>query len=169
MIEVILGLGSNLGRSRETLTQALNQIENLNEVFALKRSPFFQTAPISSIEQNDFLNLVCLFQTPCEDPFFLLAQLQEIERRLGKVPKPKDAPRKVDIDILLYGKSYIQSESLILPHPRMLERLFVLEPLYCLKEEILFPESKTHFQNLKLNSLLAGLRDRGNQFVKKIE
>lgn len=168
MTEVILGLGSNLGSSKEILTQALNQIENLNEVLFLKSSPFFQTAPISSIAQNDFLNLVCLVETTCSNPHLFLKQLQKIEKNLGKVPKPKEAPRRIDIDILLYGTSFIQSDDLIIPHPKMLERAFVLEPLSYLKKEILHPRTKTHFQKIQLKPLLSQINKDQKQFVKEL-
>ena len=98
--QVFVGLGSNLGDSREVLNAALDEIR----AFAshLTVSSLYRSSPVSPLPQPDFLNQVCRFKTSLK-PLELLAALQAIECKLGKKEKPKDAPRLIDLDILFYG------------------------------------------------------------------
>jgi 2-amino-4-hydroxy-6-hydroxymethyldihydropteridine diphosphokinase len=98
-------------------------------------SSFYDTTPVSPIPQPNFLNCTCAFETRLS-PETLLGALQEIETKLGKRPKKKNEPRPIDIDILLFGERFIDTPTLQVPHPALLERLFVLRPLSDLTETI---------------------------------
>lgn len=133
--QVYVGLGGNLGNTPLIFQEAITQLISHPKIFELRTSSLYQTSPISSIPQNDYINAVCTFQTtlhPCE----LLTILQNIEKSLGKVPKPKDAPRLIDLDILFFGEEVHSAPNLIIPHPRWFERLFVLIPLLDLTDII---------------------------------
>lgn len=135
--QVFLGLGSNLGDRLALLQAALKQIEALPNTSHFQASKIYETSPVSPIPQGPFLNAACSFLTDLS-PFELLSHLQQIETALGKTPKPKTAPRLIDIDILLFGQMKIDTPTLQIPHPHWQERLFVLRPLLDLTEEIFF-------------------------------
>lgn len=138
---VYLGLGGNSEHSILLLQEALNRIGALPRLQALECSRFYRTTPVSSISQNLFVNAVCCFRTLLT-PKALLTELQRIETHLGKVPKPKDSPRPIDIDILFYGSQSVKESDLEIPHPRWQERLFVLAPLSDLAHEIELPNNQ---------------------------
>jgi 2-amino-4-hydroxy-6-hydroxymethyldihydropteridine diphosphokinase len=133
---VYLGLGGNLGNVDQTFYQALKQLALIpgNDVAVI--SNFYQTQPVSDLPQPPYLNAVCRFRTSLL-PHELLYQLQGIQRHSGQLPKPKNAPRKIDLDILFYGNQVIETLDLEVPHPRWRERLFVLVPLADLIEIII--------------------------------
>src|SRR5262249_9696203 len=110
------------------IIQALQLLQIQPEIHDVQVSRFYQTTPVSSIVQNDFINAVCRFKTSLK-PLELLKILQTIELKLGKLPKPKDAPRCLDCDILFYGQEKVSTPELEIPHPHWRERLFVLKPL----------------------------------------
>jgi len=128
MKEVFLGLGGNIGAVTETLQKAEALIRALPHTQQVRFSRLYRTSPVSDILQNDYINCVCQLFTPLE-PKNLLRALQKIETQLGKVKKEKNAPRILDIDILLFGDEVMSHEELELPHPRWWDRLFVLIPL----------------------------------------
>lgn len=145
---VYLGLGSNLGNSKNILQKACQSINLLPNTTVLQFSSIYCTSPISSIPQRDYLNLTCSLTTTL-DPFTLFIYLEQIEQSLGKIPKPKDAPRKIDIDILYFGDRILDSERLIIPHPKIKERLFVLQPLLELTHKLLdIPNVKEYVTTL---------------------
>jgi 2-amino-4-hydroxy-6-hydroxymethyldihydropteridine diphosphokinase len=123
---VFLGLGSNLGDRRLNLQQAVHLLGETMKVERL--SSVYDTAPMLVVDQPRFLNLVCLVTTELS-PEELLLQVKSIERKLGRVAGPRFGPRLIDIDLLLYDELILESPSLTLPHPRMLQRAFVLLPL----------------------------------------
>lgn len=139
--QVYLGLGGNERESLTLIREALKQIERLDGVYALRYSRFYRTRPVSPIPQEKYINAVCCLKTAM-DAHTLLAHLQKIECALGKVSKPKEAPRPIDIDILFYGHEAINDDQLTVPHPRWQERLFVLAPLTDLTTEISLPNQK---------------------------
>lgn len=146
---VYLGIGSNLGNSRNILQKACKSITSLPNSTAFHFSSIYRTAPISSILQRDYLNLTCSLTTTL-DPFTLFSYLEQIEQNLGKIPKPKDAPRKIDIDILYFGDRLLYSQRLIIPHPKIKERLFVLQPLLELTNSLPdIPHLKSFIATLK--------------------
>jgi 2-amino-4-hydroxy-6-hydroxymethyldihydropteridine diphosphokinase len=120
------GLGANLGDARATLARA---IERLGERFgALTVAPLYRTEPVSRIPQGDFLNTVAVGRTD-ESAEVLHAFARRLERELGRRERPRDAPREIDLDLLFVGAEQRDSPELVLPHPRLRERRFVLTPL----------------------------------------
>lgn len=126
--DVFLSLGSNMGNREENLLEAVDAISALPKTQVLKLSHVYETEPVGYVEQDRFLNMAAAISTQLE-PFSLLERLQDIERSLKRERKIHWGPRTIDIDILLYGSMEICSETLKIPHPRMLERAFVLVPL----------------------------------------
>jgi len=130
-----LGLGANLGDPIQQLIDAREAIRRVPEIEALRCSSFYSSSPVGYDAQPDFINCVIELRTraaPCE----LLDHMQLIESKLGRerVIDNQNAPRLIDIDLLLYGDEQIDCERLIVPHPRMKTRLFVIEPLLELVE-----------------------------------
>lgn len=123
---VLLALGSNVGDRLQNLRAAVAQIGRVLDVERVSR--VYESAPVGYQEQPDFLNLVLRARTELE-PLALFARLQEIERGLGRERSFRNAPRTIDIDILSYDDCVLSSEQLTIPHPRMLERAFVILPL----------------------------------------
>lgn len=136
MSTVWLGLGTNLGDRGDNLTRALSAIRDLAEIEAI--STVYRSEPVGYRDQPDFWNLVVRVETPLT-PAELLAATQEIERRLGRRPSFRNAPRPIDIDLLLYDDEVIDSPELTIPHPRLTERAFVLRPLAELDHDLRHP------------------------------
>jgi 2-amino-4-hydroxy-6-hydroxymethyldihydropteridine diphosphokinase len=135
---VFLSLGSNLGESANTIHSALRAIEALPQVYDFIASSLYRTAPVSPLPQPDFLNAACSLRTHLTLEA-LFAFLNMIEEHLGKIPKPKEAPRPIDIDIVLFGLHFLETPELCIPHPCWRERFFVLMPLAELTDTIVYP------------------------------
>ena len=138
-VTAYLGLGSNLGDREENLRKALSLLRDVGEITAL--SSVYQTEPWGYAEQPSFLNLVCGFRTSLSPPE-LLALVQEVERRLGRVRTIRYGPRTIDVDILLYGDRIVDTPDLQIPHPRIPERAFVLAPFAEIAPDIEHPTLK---------------------------
>jgi 2-amino-4-hydroxy-6-hydroxymethyldihydropteridine diphosphokinase len=123
---VYLGIGSNIGDREDNLRYAVRLLAE--RVNIEKLSPFYDTAPVGNLDQTRFLNAVCKGRTTLP-PQDLLAFLKEIEQRMGRITAPSSSPRPIDIDILFYGNLTINTAVLTIPHPRLMERVFVLAPL----------------------------------------
>lgn len=123
-----ISIGSNIGDRLHHLTDAVRALHEHKEVTVTVVSSVYETTPVGFIDQADFLNLVVKVETTLS-AHDLLASCQEIEKGLGRVREVRWGPRTVDLDILLYNNDNIESENLIVPHPRMGERAFVLVPL----------------------------------------
>ena len=138
MTVAFVGLGSNLGEPVVQVQGAFAELDGLPRSRVLKRSSLYRSAPVGYAKQPDFINAVVQLETslPAEQ---LLAELQEIEARHGRARSLANAPRTLDLDILLYGDSVLSSEKLTVPHPRMHERAFVLEPLVEIAEGACIP------------------------------
>ena len=124
---VFLGLGSNLGERDVNIREALASLEAYG-VRIVKVSKMIETDPVGGPPQGLFLNAAAKVDTALL-PQELLAAIHKVEASLGRVRAVKDGPRTIDIDILLYGDQKINFPELIVPHPRMWERDFVLRPL----------------------------------------
>ncbi|HEY4084700.1 MAG TPA: 2-amino-4-hydroxy-6-hydroxymethyldihydropteridine diphosphokinase [Bryobacteraceae bacterium] len=122
-----LALGSNLGDREARLREAREQL-NAPDLKLLRASSLYETAPMGLADQPWFLNQVAEFETSLL-PLQLLHRIHSIENELGRVRTIVNGPRTVDIDIVLYGDTILQSAELEIPHPRYRERRFVLEPL----------------------------------------
>jgi 2-amino-4-hydroxy-6-hydroxymethyldihydropteridine diphosphokinase len=124
---VYIGLGSNMGDRELLLRHALEKLEE-PDIHLLRTSSLYETEPIGLQEQAWFLNLVAEFETTLF-PRQLLHRAQRVERELGRKRSVVNGPRTLDIDILLYGQTVMESDELTIPHPRYAERRFVLAPL----------------------------------------
>lgn len=132
-----IGLGANLGDTRTTLEHALRALVRLPGARLRAVSPFYRTKPVGGIDQPDFLNAVAALEVPAgPDPetgaAALLAALKQIEHALGRQPRERWGPRELDLDLLLFGDHRIERREepwLVVPHPEMANRLFVLAPL----------------------------------------
>lgn len=136
---VYLGLGGNIGDTQAVFARALEQLAATPGITHLRLSPLYVTAPHNAPPQPDFINAVCTFETTLPIPE-LIAVTQTIERKLGKQPKPKNQPRILDIDILLFGSEHYQTADWQIPHAHWRERPFVLVPLQDLVSEVFIPE-----------------------------
>ena len=123
-----IGIGANLDDPESGVRRAINSLSRLPDVKLITCSSLYRTAPVGYLDQPDFVNAVAELETALE-PQALLAQLHLIERQFGRKRTWRNAPRTIDLDLLLYGDRHMQSEDLTLPHPRMAERAFVLVPL----------------------------------------
>lgn len=130
-----VALGGNLGDVEGIFQKALDHLKKLPEVSNLEASHFYWNPAVSPIAQPDFLNGVCRFNWG-KGALELLEALQSIQFTLGQLPKPKEAPRLIDLDLLFLGDLEMRTGELELPHPRWKERLFVLNPLSDLTETI---------------------------------
>lgn len=124
--EIALALGSNLGDRQQNLDDALAALAVCVEV--AKRSPLYETAPQYVEDQPEFLNMAATGHTALS-PAALLDEVKRIETALGRRPSVRFGPRLIDIDIIFFGDTVLDSERLTLPHPRLRERSFVLKPL----------------------------------------
>lgn len=136
MVTSWLGLGTNMGSREENLALALAALREVGTIEAV--SSVYESEPVGYREQPDFWNVVVRVRTALP-PEALLAAMQEIEHRLGRRRSFPNAPRPIDIDLLLYGSEVHESERLIIPHPRLTERAFVLRPLLELDPELRHP------------------------------
>jgi len=126
---VYLGLGANIGQPLEQLSRALTALEADERLEILKISSIYQTEPRYFTAQPDFLNLVAEVRTDFE-PIELLDYCKQLEKQLGRQPNlQRNAPREIDIDILYFANQIIHMTNLIIPHPSLTERRFVLAPL----------------------------------------
>jgi 2-amino-4-hydroxy-6-hydroxymethyldihydropteridine diphosphokinase len=124
--EIYLGLGGNLGDPAATFQQALKLIGEFAEV--TKVSKLYKSKPYGFADQPDFYNAAAQLASDLP-PFDLLAQLQEVEKKMGKKVVRENGPRVIDLDLLVYGEEILDLPELILPHPGILDRDFVLKPL----------------------------------------
>ena len=141
MIEPVtayLGLGSNLGNRQDNLDRAL---ELLSQRFRVEKvSSVYDSEPVGNTEQPHFLNLVCQVHTKL-NPTELLTLVKGIESKLGRISSKPNTPRPIDIDILFYGDQVIETSELVIPHPRLAERAFVLIPLDEIAPDLVHPVS----------------------------
>jgi 2-amino-4-hydroxy-6-hydroxymethyldihydropteridine diphosphokinase len=124
---VFLALGSNLGDKKRNLTLAIKKLGERG-IKKIACSSFHDTEPVGGVPQDRFLNAVIQVETK-QDPPQLLKTIKAIEKEMGRRPSVRNGPRLIDIDILLYGDIILETTDLTIPHPRMFERNFVLQPL----------------------------------------
>ncbi len=136
MTLAVLSLGSNLGESLKILKDAVSDIKDINGISNFKMSPFYRTKPVGYLDQDDFINLACSFETSLE-PLDILHKMQALEQKYKRVRLFRNGPRTLDIDLIIYGDEIINTEELIVPHPRMHERAFVLAPLRDIEPDLI--------------------------------
>ena len=139
MTDVFVGLGSNLGNRVALLSQAIGAMADLPETHVVDYSHAYESKPWGVEDQPLFVNAVAWLRTDLRADQ-LLEQLQEIETRLGRTHEKENGPRTMDLDILLFGEEESQTDDLVIPHPRMAERDFVITPLLEIAPDVLWPE-----------------------------
>jgi 2-amino-4-hydroxy-6-hydroxymethyldihydropteridine diphosphokinase len=132
-----VGIGSNIGDAQDHVQQALQRLDRLPHTQLSAQSSLFRTAPVDAAG-DDYINAVARLDTQLE-PVALLAGLQAIEQDFGRERPYRNAPRTLDLDLLLYGDAIIDSSALTVPHPRMAQRAFVLIPLMEIDASITIP------------------------------
>lgn len=145
-----LGLGSNLGNKRKNLAQALGLLAQ-DGVRILHASSLYRTQPVDHTEQPWFYNQV-IEVSSCLDPYDLLRLIKGIEKRMGRKPTRPSGPRPIDIDILLAENWVIQTNRLVIPHPRMQRRNFVLVPFKEISPGTTHPVLKKKISELRKKS-----------------
>ena len=123
-----IGIGANLGSPAETCRTAVGMLGEIPGVRLLRSSSLYRTEPVGPKDQEWFINAVAEIRTSLP-PGLLLKALKEIERRMGRTEGAKWGPRVIDLDILLYGQEVIREGDLVIPHPELHRRRFVLVPL----------------------------------------
>ena len=138
MTLAFVGVGSNLGEPARQIEQALAELDGLPHSRVVRRSSLYRSAPLGYAAQPDFVNAVAQLETgmPAQR---LLGELQAIESRHGRQRSFANAPRTLDLDVLLYGDLVMKTDTLEIPHPRMHERAFVLKPLLEISPEVAIP------------------------------
>ena len=149
-----LALGTNLGNRPVNLRMALEALPPQMRV--LTKSPVYETPPWGFEEQPAFLNQVAKVETYL-DPEPLLRHLKRLETALGRVPSFKNGPRLIDLDILFYDDLVIDSPPLVIPHPRLHERAFVLVPLNDIAPDLEHPEFRKTVRELLAACETAGI------------
>ena len=158
--EAFVGLGANLENPSQQVRQAVSELDAIEHTRVLVASSLYRSAPVGYADQPDFINAVAKLQTRLS-PRELLDALHVIEDRHGRRRSVRNAPRTLDLDLLLYGMLVVHEEGLTLPHPRMHERAFVLLPL----AEIA-PDTPVPGRAAPLSQLLAQLDRSG---VEKLD
>lgn len=128
MVTCYIGIGSNLGDRRKFIDGAVLELKKAKDINVNKISSIYETEPVSDIPQGKFLNGVLEIETSLR-PAALLEALNKIEKKLGRIRIEKNGPRTIDLDILYYGDEVVNEKGLVIPHPRISEREFVLKGL----------------------------------------
>lgn len=123
-----IGLGTNLGDRENHLTEAIQLLQQPKSIWITNSSNIYETDPVGYTDQGAFLNMVVEVTTTLS-PHALFEQMMHVEQELGRKRDIRWGPRTIDLDLLLFGDLQINDEQLIVPHPRMHERAFVLVPL----------------------------------------
>jgi len=151
LVNVYAGLGANLGHARQSIDSAILALGKLPETLLVGRSSFYQSAPFQA-DGPDYTNAVVHLRTRL-NAIDLLRAFQSVEDLAGRERPYHNAPRTLDIDLLLYGDGNIQSPELQVPHPRMRERAFVLLPLSELAPELVTTDELRGVQDQVVNRL----------------
>ena len=137
-VKAYVGLGANLGKSEAQVRRAITALQTLPDTRLLATSSLYRSAPVGVGEQPDFINAVAAIETGLSARA-LLDELLAIEARFGRQRDFPGTPRTLDLDLLLYGDRVIAKPGLIVPHPRMHERAFVLAPLAEIASDAIVP------------------------------
>ena len=156
---VYLSLGSNIGDRESHLRDAISRLEKKGRIKSI--ASFYETEPVEFTDQARFLNCALALETE-EAPEQLMESVLHIEQEMGRVRQQNKGPRTIDIDILLFSDTIIDSPKLTIPHPAMHERRFVLQPLSEIAPEVRHPVLKKTIREL-LGALPAG------QAVEKVQ
>ncbi len=142
MICAFIGLGSNLQSPVQQIHTAMDALKILPYSHFLAASSLYRSKPVGLLEQPDFVNAVVKIETQLT-PVKLLSYLHTIEKAQGRIrSKQRNAPRIIDLDLLLYGDIILNKKNLTIPHPRLTERAFVLVPLMEIAKELMLPNGE---------------------------
>ena len=144
---VYIGVGSNLGEREKYISNGIQRLADLPQTCLVAQSGIFETEPVGEIRQGWFLNLVVALSTALP-PLELLKQMRAIEESMGRQRDVPWGPRTIDLDLLLHGDCCMETAELVLPHPRMHERRFVLEPLCQIAPNMQHPRHQQSIQEL---------------------
>lgn len=153
MAKAYLGLGSNIGDKKQHIDQAIDLLSKHQEITVVKISSYYETDPVGYLDQDVFLNIVVEINTSLE-PFMLLEYCNKVEEILKRERIIRWGPRTIDIDILLYEGITLKEEKLMIPHPRMKERAFVIVPLYEIAKDVII-------DNLTIDEIIKNLNTEG--------
>lgn len=152
---VFISIGSNIGDREENCREAARLIAISGRAEVVRRSRLYETEPWGVKEQPPFVNSVVEVATELS-PGGLLSLLKSIEAGMGRTPSPRWGERVIDLDILFYGSEVVSEEGLVVPHPRLHERAFVLVPLAEIAPDLIHPVMK-----ISVRDMLNGLKDAG--------
>ncbi len=147
MTVAYIGIGSNLGDRQWYITRAIEALKDTSAIRLTKSSSIYETEPVSDVPQGAFLNGVLEIETELSVRA-LMNRLKEIEKELGRTRDIVSGPRTVDLDILFFGGDVIEESDLIVPHPRLHERFFVLSGLNEISSNFVHPILKTKVKDL---------------------
>jgi len=160
MVRTYIGIGSNLADPESQVMRALAELDEIPDCCCVKQSSLYHSKPLGPQDQPDFVNAVAALDAalPAER---LLEELQRIENRHGRARSgPRWGPRTLDLDLLVYGDAILASETLTVPHPGLLERDFVLCPLYEIAPDLEVPGRGP------IEAYIAGCRGGASTVVK---
>lgn len=157
MATAYMGMGSNLGERSSLLKRSLELLQQKYPLSISTVSPLYETEPVGGPPQGLYLNACAAIETNLS-PVLLLRAMQEVEIKLGRVRTRRWGPRTLDLDLLLYDTLIMQTPTLILPHPRMTERLFVLSPLSDIVPDLVIPGTRQTVSEFKARLDPAGVR-----------
>ncbi len=152
---IYLGLGTNIGDRAGNLAAALAALTKAVRV--IRASAVYETEPWGYTDQPWFLNQAALGETALA-PLELLAYLKRIEKNLGRTPTFQYGPRSIDLDILVYDSLQLESPQLVIPHPHLAERPFILAPLADLAPDLVIPGLQSSVQELLRTAGMDGIR-----------
>ena len=161
-VTAYIGIGANLGDAQKAVRQAIEDLCHVPGVQLLTASSLYRTAPIDS-SGPDYINAVAAVSTTLTAPA-LLTCLQCLEQGAGRERPYRNAPRTLDLDLLLYGDARIASANLTAPHPRMWERAFVVIPLAEIAPQMVSHQATKGLVNQRIEKFNAGLTDKPSTY-----
>ena len=162
-VTAYIGLGANLGDARAAVISAIGALADLPQTQLQAQSRLYTSAPMGeNATGENYVNAVVQLSTALS-AHDLLNELQRIERAFGRERSVRNAPRTLDLDILLYGDACIEDEVLSIPHPRMIERAFVLRPLFDIAPELSWHNA--HGQKINLQSQMKYVEQQDIQLL----
>jgi 2-amino-4-hydroxy-6-hydroxymethyldihydropteridine diphosphokinase len=141
MAIIYIGIGSNLGDKEDNLNKAIHLLETSGEIELIRKSSFYITKPLGGPPQDNYLNGVLKVKSDLA-PEDIFDRLKSIEKQLGREKAGRNFPRLIDLDILIYDEVVLNSADLVIPHPRMRERKFVLKGFAEIDPDLVYPGSK---------------------------
>ena len=146
-ITAYIGIGSNLGTPEKNCTKAIEKISSAKDIKIISKASFYQTEPIGGVQQGWFVNSAIEIETDLS-PENLLSVLLNLELVMGRTRKEKWGPRLSDLDLLFYGNLVLENKDIILPHPEIQNRKFVLIPMSEIAENLIHPILKKTIKTL---------------------